>query len=84
MGAAVAQCNNPKFGDYQCNNAMALFGKLKGKQGAPKNPRGVAESILANVPENDIISELRYESSRRECVACHLLCVLVFINDEHV
>jgi hypothetical protein len=29
--AAVAQCGNPQFGDYQCNNAMALFGKLKGK-----------------------------------------------------
>lgn len=27
----VAQTNEPKFGDYQCNNAMALFGKLKGK-----------------------------------------------------
>lgn len=29
--AAVAVCGNPQFGDYQCNNAMALFGKLKGK-----------------------------------------------------
>lgn len=28
---AVAQTNEPKFGDYQCNNAMALFGQLKGK-----------------------------------------------------
>lgn len=27
----VAQTNDAKFGDYQCNNAMALFGKLKGK-----------------------------------------------------
>ena len=27
----VAQTNEPKFGDYQCNNAMALFGQLKGK-----------------------------------------------------
>ena len=30
-------CNNPKFGDYQCNNAMALHGKMKGKV------RGAAE-----------------------------------------
>jgi arginyl-tRNA synthetase len=29
-GAQVVRCNNAKFGDYQCNNAMALFGKLKG------------------------------------------------------
>ena len=27
----VAQTNEPKFGDYQCNNAMALFGQLRGK-----------------------------------------------------
>ena len=27
----VAQTNEPKFGDYQCNNAMALFGQFKGK-----------------------------------------------------
>jgi arginyl-tRNA synthetase len=31
--AIVMACNNPKFGDYQCNNAMALFGKLKGQVG---------------------------------------------------
>ena len=31
--AAVAACNNAAHGDYQCNNAMALFGKLKGKVG---------------------------------------------------
>lgn len=29
--AEVVQTNQPKFGDYQCNNAMALFGKLKGQ-----------------------------------------------------
>eukprot|EP00192_Tetraselmis_astigmatica_P021566 CAMPEP_0117666170 /NCGR_PEP_ID=MMETSP0804-20121206/10222_1 /TAXON_ID=1074897 /ORGANISM="Tetraselmis astigmatica, Strain CCMP880" /LENGTH=297 /DNA_ID=CAMNT_0005473675 /DNA_START=236 /DNA_END=1130 /DNA_ORIENTATION=+ len=56
--AAVAQCNNPKNGDYQCNNAMALFGRMKGKEGAPKNPRAVAEAILATVPDNEIISEM--------------------------
>lgn len=29
----IAQTNDARFGDYQCNNAMALFGKLKGKVG---------------------------------------------------
>ena len=29
--AMVAPCRDAKFGDYQCNNAMALFAKLKGK-----------------------------------------------------
>lgn len=27
----VAATNQPKFGDYQCNNAMQLFGRMKGK-----------------------------------------------------
>ena len=29
--AMVTPCRDAKFGDYQCNNAMALFAKLKGK-----------------------------------------------------
>ena len=54
---AIATCNQPKFGDYQCNNAMALFGRLKGQEGAPKNPRAVAEAILAALPPSPLISE---------------------------
>ena len=53
----VAACNNTTHGDYQCNNAMSLFGKLKGKEGAPKNPREVATAILNGVPENNVIQE---------------------------
>ncbi|PNW84382.1 hypothetical protein CHLRE_03g143887v5 [Chlamydomonas reinhardtii] len=53
----VAACNNAKNGDYQCNNAMALFGKLKGTENAPKAPRDVANAILAALPANDLISE---------------------------
>ncbi len=30
IAPVVAQCANPRFGDYQCNNAMALFAKLRG------------------------------------------------------
>lgn len=33
--AVVVACNQPKFGDYQCNNAMALHGKMKGKASRP-------------------------------------------------
>lgn len=53
----VVPCNNPKFGDYQFNNAMALFGKLKGKAGAPKAPRDVATAVLAALPANSLIKE---------------------------
>lgn len=44
-GPQVAACNNPKFGDYQCNNAMSLFAKVKGK-GEFKNPRAVGEASI--------------------------------------
>ena len=54
----VAACNNPANGDYQCNNAMPLFGRLKGVEGAPKNPRAVAETIVANLPQNTVIDEV--------------------------
>jgi arginyl-tRNA synthetase len=53
----VAPCNNPTHGDYQCNNSMSLFGKMKGKEGAPKNPREVATAILAGLPSNNTIKE---------------------------
>jgi arginyl-tRNA synthetase len=53
----VAICNNPKFGDYQCNNAMALFGRMKGKEGAPANPRATAETILKHLPPSSMIAE---------------------------
>ncbi|KAI7841040.1 hypothetical protein COHA_005268 [Chlorella ohadii] len=57
VGAIVQPCNNPKFGDYQCNNAMALHGRLKGQPDAPKNPRAVAEAILAALPETGMVAE---------------------------
>ena len=39
--------------DYQCNAAMGLQKRLKesmGPEGAPKNPREVAERIVASMP----------------------------------
>ncbi|GIL58748.1 hypothetical protein Vafri_13730 [Volvox africanus] len=53
----VAACNNAKNGDYQCNNAMALFGKLKGTPNAPKAPRDVATAIVGALPTNDLVAE---------------------------
>jgi len=53
----IAPCNNAKFGDYQCNNAMQLFGKLKGKENAPKAPRDVANALIANLPTNELVVE---------------------------
>lgn len=53
----IAPCNNPKFGEYQCNNAMPLFGKLKGSAGAPKAPRDVATAIVTRLPSNPVVAE---------------------------
>lgn len=39
--AMVAPCRDAKFGDYQCNNAMALFAKLKGKVQLPASTMNV-------------------------------------------
>ena len=53
----IVPTTNPKFGDYQCNNAMPLFAKIKGSEGAPKNPRAVAEAIVEAIPTNDLLEE---------------------------
>ena len=54
----VVQTTNPKFDcDYQCNNAMPLFARVKGEDGAPSNPRAVAEAIVASIPANDLVEE---------------------------
>eukprot|EP01025_Chloroclados_australasicus_P018212 TRINITY_DN1944_c0_g1_i1.p1 TRINITY_DN1944_c0_g1~~TRINITY_DN1944_c0_g1_i1.p1 ORF type:complete len:627 (-),score=96.29 TRINITY_DN1944_c0_g1_i1:791-2671(-) len=59
--AKVVPCDNPKFGDFQCNNAMQIFQRIKQLKTpppeAPKNPRAVAEALLGSVPQNDVIQE---------------------------
>lgn len=58
LAPIISPCNNPKFGDYQCNNAMPLFATFKGKEDAPfKNPREIATAILDALPESPLISE---------------------------
>ncbi|KAK9715432.1 hypothetical protein RND81_06G164700 [Saponaria officinalis] len=49
---AISSAN---FGDYQCNNAMGLFGKIKGKMPEFRNPRSVGEAIMKNLPESEMI-----------------------------
>jgi arginyl-tRNA synthetase len=48
---------NPKFGDYQCNNAMGLF-KEHGKALNFANPGAMAEAIKAGIPKNDILGSV--------------------------
>ncbi|PNY05335.1 arginine-tRNA ligase cytoplasmic-like [Trifolium pratense] len=44
-----------KHADYQCNNAMSLFAKIKGKQEEFKNPRSLGEGIMKNLPPSEMI-----------------------------
>lgn len=45
----------PNFGDYQCNNAMGIFSKIKGKNSEFRNPRSIGEAIMKNLPQSDMI-----------------------------
>ncbi|XP_060792493.1 arginine--tRNA ligase, cytoplasmic [Neoarius graeffei] len=53
---AVAPNQQPKFGDYQCNSAMAMSQMMKGK-GLKVNPREIAEKISQNIPDNELIEK---------------------------
>mmetsp|Transcript_8479 Transcript_8479/g.19993 ORF Transcript_8479/g.19993 Transcript_8479/m.19993 type:complete len:625 (-) Transcript_8479:153-2027(-) len=53
----VSACPNPKFGDYQCNSAMAIhkFLKDQGGDNVPKAPRECSQKIIECLPTNDMI-----------------------------
>lgn len=48
---------NPKFGDYQVNNAMGLF-KDHGKALGFATPGAVAEAIKDGLPQNEVFSSI--------------------------
>ncbi|XP_028790127.1 arginine--tRNA ligase, chloroplastic/mitochondrial isoform X2 [Neltuma alba] len=50
----IAACTG-KFGDYQCNNAMGIWSKIKGKQTEFKGPPSVGQAIMKNLPPSEII-----------------------------
>eukprot|EP00930_Biecheleria_cincta_P049829 TRINITY_DN3502_c0_g1_i1.p1 TRINITY_DN3502_c0_g1~~TRINITY_DN3502_c0_g1_i1.p1 ORF type:complete len:586 (+),score=133.87 TRINITY_DN3502_c0_g1_i1:38-1795(+) len=54
---AIVVKGNPKFGDYQCNNAMGLF-KDHGKGLGYDSPLKVAEAIKNALPANDLIGAI--------------------------
>ncbi|KAJ8348424.1 hypothetical protein SKAU_G00270130 [Synaphobranchus kaupii] len=45
-----------KFGDYQCNSAMAMAQIMKAK-GLKVNPREIAEKVVQSIPDNDLIEK---------------------------
>ncbi|XP_058213303.1 arginine--tRNA ligase, chloroplastic/mitochondrial isoform X2 [Rhododendron vialii] len=50
----IAACN-PRFGDYQCNNAMSLWTKIKGTGSAFTGPQPVGQAIMTNLPQSEMI-----------------------------
>lgn len=54
---AVTPNQQAKFGDYQCNSAMAMAQMMKSK-GQKVNPREIAEKIVQNIPDNELIEKM--------------------------
>ncbi|KAM0948127.1 putative arginine--tRNA ligase [Dioscorea sansibarensis] len=50
----VAACT-AKFGDYQCNNAMGIWAKIKGASAEFKNPNSIGQGITRNLPPSEMI-----------------------------
>ncbi|XP_073009338.1 arginine--tRNA ligase, cytoplasmic-like isoform X2 [Typha latifolia] len=50
----VAVCT-AQYGDYQCNNAMSLWSRIKGSGTNFRNPNSVGQAIARNLPPSDII-----------------------------
>ncbi|XP_068651959.1 arginine--tRNA ligase, cytoplasmic-like isoform X2 [Aristolochia californica] len=45
-----------KFGDYQCNNAMSMWSKVKGKTTEFKGgPASIGEALARNLPPSEIV-----------------------------
>ena len=52
----VAHTKDPKNGDFQCNNAMELFGKLPKSMGY-KSPRDVAAALVKSIDGGGVIGK---------------------------
>nr|GEX48357.1 arginine--tRNA ligase, chloroplastic/mitochondrial-like isoform X2 [Tanacetum cinerariifolium] len=52
----IAPCTRKEAGDYQCNNAMSLWSKIKGKEAITfTGPQLVRREIMDNLPPTDMI-----------------------------
>lgn len=54
---ALTLAQHPKFGDYQCNSAMAMTKVLK-TSGENISPPDVAKRIVESIPDNDLIKKI--------------------------
>uniref|UniRef100_A0A8C7QXU0 Arginine--tRNA ligase, cytoplasmic n=1 Tax=Oncorhynchus mykiss TaxID=8022 RepID=A0A8C7QXU0_ONCMY len=54
---AVTPNQQAKFGDYQCNSAMAMAQVMMKSKGLKVNPREIAEKIQQNIPDNELVEK---------------------------
>uniref|UniRef100_A0A0R0HRN5 arginine--tRNA ligase n=1 Tax=Glycine max TaxID=3847 RepID=A0A0R0HRN5_SOYBN len=52
---ACAVKGGAKFGDYQCNNAMGIWSRMKGKQTGFRGPPAIGQAIINNLPPSEMI-----------------------------
>ena len=52
----VAPAQHPQHGDFQCNAAMKLAGRLGKERGEKVNPRQVAQQIVAKLDAGDLLA----------------------------
>ncbi|CAL5186395.1 unnamed protein product [Lathyrus oleraceus] len=55
VDACTAKTGGKKFGDYQCNNAMVIWSKVKGKETGFKGPPSIGQAIINNLPPSEMI-----------------------------
>ncbi|CAK8533912.1 unnamed protein product [Lathyrus sativus] len=55
VDACTAKSGGVKFGDYQCNNAMGIWSKVKGKETGFKGPPSIGQAIINNLPPSEMI-----------------------------
>ncbi|KAK1365331.1 Arginine--tRNA ligase [Heracleum sosnowskyi] len=53
----IAPCN-PKFGDYQCNNAMSVWTRIKGMGTEFKGPQPVGQALKNNLPTSEMVESM--------------------------
>ncbi|XP_027071490.1 arginine--tRNA ligase, cytoplasmic-like isoform X1 [Coffea eugenioides] len=51
----ITPCKDLRHGDYQCNNAMSLFAKIKGRVPEFKKPQAVGQAIMDSLPDSEMI-----------------------------
>ncbi|XP_078439002.1 arginine--tRNA ligase, cytoplasmic-like isoform X2 [Wolffia australiana] len=51
----LVSASTAKFGDYQCNNAMGMWSKIRGKSTEFKNPNSIGQALVKNLPASEMI-----------------------------